>query len=268
VKWRTTTSGEQLFLFIREDVLPELPASGSAWSHVGQVLSDVGGSRHFAGFFRGATAIQSVRRLLAFCKESLEMAGSGMHVRLIADFASEEVFPGLDRDNLGRLGRLASAAYRASDTSATKATKSRLLRGLVAIRCYLCGLVLDEAACDGELGFVSLDHIWPASLGGESTDANLLPACLKCQVKKADGLSWEWLNLYNLSWPSMPSPAHRDRVELQVKIARHFHHATEFASAEQRTLKWALAELGPIASPTRFEPTGWPATFFDLHTIG
>jgi 5-methylcytosine-specific restriction endonuclease McrA len=268
VKWPTTTPGEDLFLFIREDVLPVMTESQTAWSNIGQVLSDVGGSRHFANFFRGATAIHGVRRLLKFCDEALPGAAAATHVRTISTFATEEVFPGLSREHTGRLARLAADAYRASNPTISRATRERVLRGLVEVRCYLCGLTLDPDAPDGDPLFLSLDHIWPASLGGDHLDDNLLPACRLCQVKKDDEPSWEWLNVHNHVWGSAPSAEATNRVERQTRIARHFHHATELASAQRHTLKVTFRQLGPMIFPSRFEPTGWPTSFFDLQTIG
>lgn len=267
MKWKASTSGETLFLFIRESLLPELPESPAAWSHLGQVVNDVAGSRYFSDFIQGAIASQALRRLLMFCNDELPHAGPSTHQRLVYSFANEEMFPGLGRDDLNRLARLVLDAYQNSAVPISRATRNRILKPLSSIRCYLCTLELDLEVPDGHERFFGLDHIWPSSLGGESIDENLLPACRQCQIKKGDGPSWEWVSVHNLSWSAAPSDESINRIERHTRIARHLHHATTRAESQRCSIKQALCELGPMVFPARFDPTGRPSGFFQLQTI-
>jgi hypothetical protein len=267
MKWDAATSGERLFLFIREDVLPQLPESPNVWTHIQDVLSALGGSPDFHAYFRGAVAIQAMRRLLRHCAEATDGAAESTHVKLVSKFASEEVFPALDKDPLGRLSRLVLGASKVSGRAITSATRKDTLQRLRQIRCYLCGLELDPNSTDQQdPARLTLDHLWPSSIGGESTEENLLPACGICQIRKADSPSWEWLNIHNLVWPSIPDDELRQRLQGSTRIARHFHHATALASARRCTLKAAFAILGKMIFPGIFERTGQPTTFFDLRT--
>lgn len=36
------------------------------------------------------------------------------------------------------------------------------------------------------------DHVHPLSRGGDDVEANILPACAKCNLTKSDKMLWEW----------------------------------------------------------------------------
>jgi hypothetical protein len=267
LKWDAVTSGEELFLFIRNDVLPSLPSSRAVWANLREVLNAVGGSPGFNEYFLGAVAIQATRRLVRHCSEETDGAIAAMHVKIVSKFASEDVFPSLDRDLIGRLARLVVQATKASDQNITRTTRTLVLRGMEEVQCYLCGRLLDPAVPDGNPAFLSLDHLWPASIGGESDEDNLLPACCDCQQKKADSPSWEWINLHNMVWPSAPSADATRKIERQTRIARYYHQVTGVAAERRCSLKKVFLELGKMMSPATFARTGVPTTFFDLQTV-
>jgi hypothetical protein len=267
MRWVAVTSGEQLFLMIREVVLPSLPSSPSTWNEVQEVLSSIGGSLRFDAYVRGAIAVQAMRRLIRHCSELIETASATSHIRLVSDFASEEVFPSLDRALLGRLARLVVPTIRVCGRAISNATRDEVLSEMDEVYCYLCGLRLEPAAPDGEDAFLGLDHIWPSSLGGDSTKENLLPACLVCQHRKADGPSWEWLNVHNLVWSSTPSQDTCSRLPRETRIARHLLHATEIAAENNWSLKQTLVNIGKMNFPSTFARGNLPATFFDMQTL-
>jgi 5-methylcytosine-specific restriction endonuclease McrA len=262
MKWKTVCSGEDLFLKIRDNLLVNYPTS-RAWSTTGEAISNIGGSAHFLDFYRGATAMLATRRILAYCSEFLQNATETTHVPKTREFLVE-MFPGGDTSLVSNIARLAVDAHRASGSSVSKALKKGILGKFRELQCYLCGRRLDPIAADGTPTHVSMDHIWPASLGGTTAEENLLPACRDCQNKKADNFSWEWVSAYNLSWTSSHNSGDKEHIASTVCIARHFHHASELASEQHMTMREALEEIGNMT--LRFERTGRPMSFFHMYT--
>ncbi|WP_083444771.1 HNH endonuclease [Herbaspirillum rhizosphaerae] len=57
-------------------------------------------------------------------------------------------------------------------------------------QCYLCGEKLDQA--HNPRSKSSIEHIWPLSLGGETVESNLIPACKDCNDKRQHMVTWAW----------------------------------------------------------------------------
>lgn len=266
MKWVHATTGEELFLLIREDVLPLLPSSPAVWRELRDLLTGVGGTPNFHSYVNGAVATKAARRLVRFCAEATEGAADTTHVRIVSKFVTEEVFPGLESRMTGRVARLVVEATRVSGRDISSATRKKVLRGMGTITCYLCGHELSPTAADGDEAFLGIDHIWPSSMGGENFEENALPACRTCQVRKGDGASWEWISVHNLVWSAAPSEATTSKMPRETRIARHVLRATEVATANRCTLKEAFLQIGAMTWPSSFTRTGLPTTFFDLQT--
>lgn len=125
--------------------------------------------------------------------------------------------------------------------------------------------MLDLSARDGDPAQFTLEHLWPSSLGGDSEEENLLPACIYCQNKKADGMSWEWPNLHNVVLSPLPSASALASVGREIKIARHYFEAMQLCDTENMTLKEAFLKLGPMNDLAHVS-TDEPVTFFHLKT--
>jgi hypothetical protein len=131
----------------------------------------------------------------------------------------------------------------------------------------LCHAELDPKAPENTPEFLSLEHVWPKSAGGDSIEENLLPACNKCQNVTKDTLSWEWFSVHNLVLPIEPSASAIASVSRKGFYARHFLEAMRTAGEENLSLKDAFVRLGPIRRAVYSKSTGEPTTFFDLVTI-
>lgn len=54
------------------------------------------------------------------------------------------------------------------------------------IRCHYCGSPLSLEAA-------TIDHVFPRARGGRTKLANLVLACLSCNIRKGTRTPWEWL---------------------------------------------------------------------------
>jgi hypothetical protein len=164
-----------------------------------------------------------------------------------------------------RIARLVVNALACSYRGVTQATRRRLLNGSTTVTCYLCGVPLDATVLDQQdARFLTFEHLWPKSAGGDNIDENLLPACRFCQEAKADALSWEWLNVHNLILATRPSPVAYRAVTRGAKVARRYLHVMELCEENRLSLKEGFVRAGPWQTQLTSARTGSPVTFFDL----
>jgi hypothetical protein len=266
MKWTTRTAGEDLFLTIRNSVLPSLSAMEPLWAEFHELISSVSGSQRFSFYLRGTMAITALRRLLRFWADVAPDIGESMRVKTVSKFVNEEVFPGIERAVSARLARLVIDAVSKSNRPITPATRRKVLAENTSQRCYLCSFVLSTTAKEEAADYLTLEHLWPASAGGDSVPENLLPACKRCQNDKADAISWEWFNVHNLVLPSQPSQGAFKSVPRSARIARHYFGVMELCERENHSLKTGFIRLGAMQANLSCSSTGLPITFFDLCT--
>jgi 5-methylcytosine-specific restriction endonuclease McrA len=257
-------SGEQLFRYVRDEVVPAT-SRPEVWHGLGETVNTIGNSEHFERYFRGAIALYAVRRLKRFWDEE-GAPPENTRVRRVAKYVREEVFLGTPEDVTNRLARMFVKAYDASDRRINASTRQTVIEERTPIACYLCGFVLDRDAPDGHAQLVTIEHLWPSSLGGESDARNLLPACVRCQQRKSDSLSWEWWNIHNLVLPYAPDNECLTSVSWEARIASHYFTVMQWCEEEGHTLKDGFVRIGPVAGVPRFEGRGAPISFFDLRT--
>lgn len=113
--------------------------------------------------------------------------------------------------------------------------------------------------------FVEYDHIWPRSLGGDSTRGNLLPICHFCNREKRNIVSWEWALVQSAVWPpTRGDERNLETVTKQVKVALHLRAALRVAETFGLTLKEAFLHLGPRQQLPRTTNDNDTADFFNL----
>lgn len=265
------TSGERLFFLIRGHGLASDRNFGESWSLLASTLSDIGGSDYFSEYIRGAVAIYAVRRILKLSAEMMKTArpSEAMMYRVVSRLIRSEVFPNIEDEMLGRIARLTIAAELASRQDIPKGVRNEMKALSKKMHCYLCGCKLDPAQTDNKHSeYFTLEHVWPASLGGESILENLLAACIPCQTAKKDALSWEWYNVHNLLLTSSPTKTELGELSKsrRMMIARHVLHAIELCQEEHLSLKEGFVRLGPMRSTFEYSKTRAPVSFFDLTT--
>lgn len=264
---RPVTAGERLYLLVRDEILDLTGEGAIRWKNVGILFESIGGTATFSEYIRGAAAVHATRRLLRFWQdERPHILSESQHVRRVSAFVRQEVFPAIGDEPSRRIARSVVEAEQACNRSIGSSCKMAVLKERQHHKCYLCGGDLDAKAAEGTDKFLTLEHVWPTSMGGDSIEANLLPACRPCQHHTQDTLSWEWPNLHNFVLPANPSERALEAIPRKVKYARHYLEALRIAARERLSLKQAFLRLGPITTPVSYVSTGLPLTFFDLKT--
>jgi len=266
---RYATSGERLFFEVRDRALVSIGVGGGNGNEVNELISEIGGTTEFSDYIRGILAVHAVRRLLRYWKREQELIqGEHLYVKRLSRFIKDNMFSSLSDAEITKLARLVIAATKASDNRISQTVRKRVLSETKTLSCYLCGRSLDVAVDEGDERLVTLEHVWPCSVGGESIEVNLLPACVRCQEAKKDSFSWEWFNIHNLVLPTAPSEEALKSIAQPARIARHYLQALSECREHQLTLKEAFRRIGPMGDTSvRPMSEGLPVTFFDLRTI-
>jgi hypothetical protein len=265
---RPVTAGERLYLLIRDEILDLTGSQSIRWANIGTLVDDVSGGPGLAEYIKGATAVHATRRALRFWESEREhLPDESQHVRKVAMFVRREIFPSIGEQLSQRTARAVIAAERQSHRPISPNCRASVIQKNRRPECYLCGLSLDRMAVAGASNALTLEHLWPASMGGDSVEENLLPACNRCQNLTKDAVSWEWLNIHNLVLPVYPSAHALESVSQRVRYAKHYFDALKSIETGQMTLKEAFLRLGPMKSPMTHIRTGLPVTFFDLQTV-
>lgn len=264
---RPRTQGERLFLLIRDQLLEASGRGHIRWSNLCGLFEQVGGRPDFGDYLRGAAAIHVMRRLLRFWEAERQITGQeSQYVRKIASYIRDEVFTSLGDEDISRLARAVIAAEKSCNQPISPSVRSRVVAGRQQLQCYLCTAALSPSAPEGQVGFLTLEHLWPQSVGGDSIEENLLPSCTRCQDTTKDTMSWEWFNLHNIVLPPNPSATAIASVTRKGHFARHFLEVMRVAHERHLSIKEAFVALGPMRQPVGMVATGGPTTFFDLET--
>lgn len=260
---RAVTAGEHLYLLVRNEIL-----GGDSRAHEWRnALPMVSADDDFIAYLNGAAAVFTTRRLLRhWSDERWSVPNESQHVRKVMTFAKTEIFPRIDEETCRRLARAVIGAHQASGRKIPDGCRRSVLRERLQHSCYLCGQLLSPQAPRGDRAHLTLEHIWPASMGGDSIEENLLPACSDCQHDTQDALSWEWANIHNLVLPAAPSDDALQSVNRRIRYARHYFQILRSVEHRGLSLKEAFLRIGPIRSPITHVHTGLPVTFFDLQT--
>lgn len=266
---KKTTMGEKLFYLIRDEILDQTGQRDLTWSNIGTLFNDVSGNPEFAHYIKGATSIYVMRRLLRFWKqEHILTANESQYVRQVSSFIKQEVFPSLDNTLVSKLSRAVIQADQVSKKDISPSVKKFVIRERTKLTCYLCGCHLDQKAKSNDDAYLTIEHLWPTSIGGDSIEGNLLPACLECQEVTKNTASWEWLNAHNFVFSISPSKDELDwKRNRRIFFAKHYYEATKLANSNNLSLKEAFLKIGPIKRPLTHNYTSLPVTFFDLKTF-
>lgn len=265
---KPSTNGERLFLLIKNEILPAIRGGGLTWNGMDELFSASCGGAEFSGYIKGATTIFNMKRLLVFWRhERPYITNQNVYVTNIATYVGNSIFPGLDLESRKKLARHVVAAELSSFKKIPNDIKRKYNNIPKKIPCYLCNETLNPTQIDQNArDFFTLEHLWPTSMGGDSNDDNLLPACTICQNLKKNFLSWEWLNIQNSIYSIAPSDEELKSIPWETRIAKHYLAAIKLAESRNIKLKDSFQQIGPISTPITFIPTSEPITFFDLKT--
>jgi len=262
MKWNPSTPGEEVYFRVRDDILPSLHAIKTYWHELHDVFDSLAGSRHFSDYLHGAMATSATRRLIHFWRSVGPMTVDAKRFDVMLRYVRGTIFPETDRSALAPLIRATFSAVEASGRAISNATRTRVL-DTFGLCCYMCGFDLDPAVDSRDPRFVTLEHLWPNSLGGDSIFENLMPACNRCQRDKSHGIPWEWVAVHNTVLDVDPSDDSLTGVSRASRMARRYRHIMEVCRDNRWTLQEGFRNEGPWGE-LAFRPTGTPVTFFDL----
>ena len=96
------------------------------------------------------------------------------------------------RTQISQISSLIAQCIYASNTLISDGTRNNLVKKSKAEdrNCYICGTNIDYSKKNNTVNSYSLDHKWPHSLGGLSSEENLDIACADCNSKMGDYIDY------------------------------------------------------------------------------
>lgn len=265
---KPTTAGERLFIYIRDTVLTEFGHGDLRWDNLNALFAGPTGTDEFVTYVRGAVAVHCMRRLLRYWEDAKPgVLNHALRMTTVRSFIKREVFYSVDDAMCTKLARMVIDAECSSHRDISITVESEVLKDRNVHSCYLCGSSVRRNAGKDDSDRLTLEHLWPTSLGGDSIEENLLPACLRCQRTTKDTASWEWFNIQNIVLP--PSPSNKALISVcrRAGYARHYLEVVRYCDENTLTLKQGFLAIGQLQLPVTHVKTSAPVTFFDLRTV-
>jgi hypothetical protein len=275
----SVTTGEQLF----DSVSANVHDFRDFADRFGSVLQVTRRKRHLSGFFHALLTLSATTRLIRYGRFLLEFdpeeADQSLRQKVLA-FARDKLL--IHSENCSdpqEVVELTLIAARKSKRPITNAHKALIETEFPEPSCYLCGIALSYTAppagacvtCGKVMAdrtqpeAVSYEHIWPAAYGGDTTVANLLPACRWCNADKDALASWQWASIAATLLPNSPGTDDWKQLRRREKIAMTMRAAWDIAVSERKTLRDALLKVGPYRSFHLIDSED-SADFFNMRT--
>ncbi|MGJ7570893.1 HNH endonuclease [Variovorax sp. RB2P76] len=243
------TDGERLFSDLNKIAQRDLRAAPFSEHPFPRVT---GRPRSFGRYAEGSAVAFAFKRILKaahgiFHDPSIDpTSGNKQLMRVIGDW-----FDWLDKAEVASLMRATLRAHDASSKPISKSVQALVFGVKRRCKCCFCGGLLeraeDEKFYDAAGKKATLEHVWPASLGGNSIGENLVPACYSCNQAKADVFTWEQANIHDFVYPiNFQLSEFRQRVPLHQKIVLQRRAVMDLAIRDSLTLKKSLIAIGPF----------------------
>ena len=161
-----------------------------------------------------------------------------------------EWFWWLNKDAISLLMRDSLRAVDASNRSISNGIAKDIWRSANIHRCCFCGDFLstngDSIFIDSKGNKATLEHVWPSSLGGDSNEENLVPACETCNKVKGDLFTWEEGHIHGFVYQvDFHRSDYVNRIPIPQRILLQRRAVLTLANREKITLKQALLRVGP-----------------------
>lgn len=239
--WKPITAGEQAFLFIYEALGRRINVKTNELASLDFLFSDYSFQEFmrlsatlevFVRSLRGATHIYSAFQHVSAVEFGKRLAKNGY---VTSSLSRERSFC----EMLKSAAQIAARAAAAPDALSTAIKHS-------AATCYICGVRFEKSHPHNA---ATVEHLWPLSLGGASQAENLLPACVDCNTKRGNTITW--------AWGPVQSTDYRHEAGKNPKFDLRFSLATSRLMFEasgrnrmgpRRTLKEAAIQLWPLFS--------------------
>ncbi|MBP0496270.1 HNH endonuclease [Pararoseomonas indoligenes] len=261
--WNPETSGERLLLMLVRNsvelrVLAETlnglgPAAQHSALRLGRRFADL------SSFFVGASVLHLQQRMIRLSQDAREKHPYDRDAALkvtrerVCDVLS---FTPLDYEgDFGVLVEevLTSAEQLGKEPSAP--LKQRVARAGPP-HCYSCGRMFGTIHADapGPDGLKpTADHVWPIALGGDTIEANLLPACAPCNSRKGHIATWQMAWLQPVVFSDTDQTTALPGLPVPIKMALHMRAAMNYATANGASLRDAFLAIGPRDTPARID---------------
>jgi len=237
--WQPTTDGEDLFLRLFEGLGNHLALRGPDDAGLGFLVAP----SRFTEFARLTATLEVFLRCIGHAKAFHQDQAHMPSTTLGAILGKELDLPA----RLARDRRFCESAKRAGANAATRPRSKAIERTVVSEEppyCYLCAIHLTKT--QGAPDQRTIEHLWPLSLGGDSSEGNLTLACKHCNDTRQHCITWAWgpvQSTYHARSGDDDPP--RD-LRLSLALARMMLVAAGTDSSARRlTLKEAARTSGP-----------------------
>ncbi|HVI98300.1 MAG TPA: HNH endonuclease signature motif containing protein [Sphingomonas sp.] len=254
--WVATTAGERLlFLLLRNHQEWRVLAD----SLTGAKLQIGRRYDNLSSFFVGASVLHLQQRLLRLAHDVRDQVPDRWQQAAELRARACDIIQLTPLDYDGDFGALIEEVL----TSAEQMPKEpgpglkRLVLQNGPDSCYSCGRLFgaiyeDAPAPDGLKA--TADHIWPRALGGDTNEANLLPACPSCNSAKGHIAAWQMAWIQPVVFADVDEINGLRSLQREVKMALHVRAAMAYAQKNGSTLRDALLAIGPREAPVRIDP--------------
>ena len=253
--WVATTSGERLlFLLLRNH---------QEWRVLADSLTGANlriGRRYdnLSSFFIGASVLHLQQRLLRLAHDVRDQVPDRWQQATELRARACDVIQLTPLDYDGDYGALIEEVLTSAEQMPREPSPG--LKKLVLQNspdsCYSCGRMFgaiyeDGPAPDGLKA--TADHIWPRALGGDTREANLLPACPSCNSAKGHIAAWQMAWIQPVVFADVDEVNGLKSLQREVKMALHVRAAMTYAHKNGSTLRDALLAIGPREAPVRID---------------
>lgn len=236
------TDGERLVAYLRATMLAELESIEMTTAVEDACISTERGTS-FGTALQDLVALNVARRLLAAGRWAVGSFPEDDQRRenYIKSAALNEL--SLPLNMLTPIYHYVLSAATAADNNISKELYAEVWQ-YHGLQCYVCGVVTIKNANGPERATV--DHLWPQSLGGNSSFYNLLPACDGCNSNREDRAAWSefWFQRLYLG-PKPSENAIKSALGRRARVALQYQRIRQH-TADGMSLKRALMLVGPL----------------------
>lgn len=258
-QYQASTAGERLFKHVYSHLDDD-----RTWRILEETVRPIGNSNRFALYYRQHSALHLTCKLISAGRSIVSVDTENENTALLDSIVVG--FPWSRLNSGNRLLRLLSEAVLKSDRKISKGVANAVRRYArdAHPNCYICGraLVFENSNCDQAF---TAEHLWPSSVGGDSNEDNLLPACKACNGAKDNVVSWVATDIHSLYLGLNPPVEKLEKITFKRRYALFYRAALTLALKEGRTLKNAFIQLGCWQN-TYVRNTEITADMFNLET--
>lgn len=250
--WVATTAGERLlFMLLRHhreyDFL--VKTLTGAQLRLGGRFADM------SNFFVGSSVLHLMQRMVKLAKDVVGERDERLdQVHLLRSRLCDVLITPLEFG--GHFGDLVQEILVSAEQS-TKDIKPGLRDRLAKHGrpdCYSCGREFGVTAeGDDEPLVRTADHVWPRSLGGDTSVENLLLACHACNNAKEHIAAWQMAWLQPAVFTESDGGTGLRGLRRENKMALHMRAAMAYAHQNGSTLRDAYLAIGPRVDPVRLD---------------